>query len=380
MTRRADEGLEEIKCPPQRVPWSNLNEELASLKPATSQTHHFHYKQENQDEEAVAMEEGVLFEEKEKFQGADSQILVAEEGISIEDPDTSGGQCVVSPSRHPDGGPGAEALDTGERHLPGAYREGGLDNEEEDEGTIQSNTEPPIPPPVLAELVDENEEERRRQDDIKKAKEEALEDARKKAVVAQVVPEVISKRDKRWKFAGGLLLLLLIAVGVVLGIKLRPPTDPETFIPQDLIDFLANVSSDSGEALRKSSTPQHKALAWLAGDANLTSYSEQKKIQRYALATLYYSTNSGGWRRNDTWMSDADVCGQWFQNDNTTINCTSAGAVSTLDLDENNLVGMIPAEIGMLSDSLGEFIVDGVCILLYAIPFRDQSHAFWLFC
>ena len=372
MTRKADEGLEEIKSPPQRVPWSDLSEELASRKPATSQTDHFHYKQENQYEDAVAMEEGVLFEEKEKIQGADSQILVAEKGISIEDPDTSGGQCVASPSRHPDVGPSAEALGTGgvhhptvgrrtripERVLPGAYREGGLDNEvedEEDEGTIQSNTEPPIPPPVLAELVDENEEERRRQDDIKKAKEEALEDARKKAVVAQVVPEVISKRDKRWKFAGALLLLLLIAVGVVLGITLRPHTDPETFIPQALIDFLANASSDSGEALRKSSTPQHKALAWLAGDANLTSYSEQKKIQRYALATLYYSTNGGNWRRSDKWLSDADVCGQWFQCDNTTINCTSAGAVSTLDLSENSLMGMIPAEIGMLADSLGEY-------------------------
>jgi hypothetical protein len=228
-----------------------------------------------------------------------------------------------------------------ERVFPGAFREGGLNNEdedEEDERTIQTTTEPPIPPTLSAELVDAGEEERCRQDEINQAFQKALQRERQlvqnqinqalqrerhQAVVAEVIPEVVpevipevvSKRDKRWKFVGAFLLLVLIVMGVVLGIMLHP--NPETLIPQNsttpepttlepttpesttqaptselqsLSEFLSSVSSDGGEALRNPSTPQYEALAWLAGNANLASYTGQEKIQRYALATLYYNT------------------------------------------------------------------------------------------
>jgi hypothetical protein len=147
-----------------------------------------------------------------------------------------------------------------------------------------------------------------------------------------------------------------------------------------LIDFLSNASSDSGEALRNSSTPQYEPLKWLANDSNLANYTEQEKIQRYALATLYYSTKGGRWTHSDFWLSSADVCDKWYQSDDMTINCTSAGEVSNLSLANNNLNGTIPAELGMLSDSLGEFNVQGRMSILnvsgspiklcYAIPFH----------
>jgi hypothetical protein len=335
------------------------------------------------DEEAVSMEEGDPFEEKETITRANHmQNLVAEKGISIEYPDTFDGQHVDPPSRLPDASSNAEVLGTGVHHptvgrrtrlpqrvFPGAFREGGLDSEqedEEDERTIQSHIEPPIPPTVSGELFDAKEEERRRQDDINKAIQEvqdqinqALARERQQAVVAEVIPEY----DRRWKFAGAFLLLALIIVGVVLGITLRPDKDTETFISQDLIDMLSNASSDSGEALITPLTPQNKALKWLANNTNLATYTEQEKIQRYALATLYYSTKGESWTRSDRWLSSADVCDKWYQYGFMTIDCTSAGAVVHLLLVDNNLIGKIPAEIGMLSDSLGELIVEGRMIL-----------------
>jgi hypothetical protein len=309
------------------------------------------------------------------------------QGIGIEYPDTSGGQCMDPPLSCPDAIRSGEALGTGvhhptigrrtrvpERVFPGAFREGSLDNEgedEEDERTIQSNTEPPVPPPIVsAKPIDADEEERHHQETmnqaIQKVQDEmnqALERERQQAVVAEAIPEC----DRRWKYVGAFLLLALIIVGVVLGITLRSDTDPEIFIPQDLIDFLSNASSDSGEALRDSSMPQYEALEWLAGDANLANYTDQEKIQRYALATLYYSTKGESWTRSDKWLSNADVC-DWYQYEDTTINCTSLGAVAPLSLPNNSLSGAIPAEIGMLSDSLGELIVEGRITMYFACP------------
>jgi hypothetical protein len=126
-----------------------------------------------------------------------------------------------------------------------------------------------------------------------------------------------------------------------------------------LIDLLSNASSDSGDALSAPSTPQNKALGWLASNANLANYTDQDKIQRYALATLYYSTEGDNWIRREKWLSNADVCGQWYAHDpidKTFIKCTSTGAIFSLELMDNNLIGTIPAEIGMLSNSLGEFL------------------------
>jgi hypothetical protein len=272
--------------------------------------HHLHYKHEHQDDKAVvaAIEEGVPFEEAVKINEANAQNLVAEEEIGINYIDTSDDHLMVSPPRCPDVSPGAAAVDTGgvhhsierrripfpERVFPGAYREGGSDNEEgydEDELTIQSPIEPPIPPTVSAELVNTEEEERRRQDNINQALQEALQRGRQlvqdqinqalerelqQAVVAEVVPEGIPKRDRRWKFAGAFLLLGLIVVGVVLGITLRPDDAEQP----TLLDLLSSVSSDGGEALQTPSTPQNRAFNWLAANTDLGIYTNERIIQR----------------------------------------------------------------------------------------------------
>jgi hypothetical protein len=144
-------------------------------------------------------------------------------------------------------------------------------------------------------------------------------------------------------------------VAVVLGTVptqvLNPPTStpsPQEVI-QELESLLIRFSFDNGTALQTPLTPQNNALNWLANNTNMDTYSDAKKIQRYALATLFFSTNGASWNDNSTWMSDEDECG-WYNNRASL--CTR-GSVDSLSLYGNNLVGTIPIELGLLSN-LGE--------------------------
>jgi hypothetical protein len=323
------------------------------------------------------MDDGVLLEEEDK--------------IDVENPDMSGGQHTVSPSRRTGDSLGSEAPGTGAHHgtqgrrsqipqriFPGAYRQGGPENEEEghdeDELTVQSHTEPPLPPTLSADLVNTAEEEKRVQDQIDQALQrerqlvqdqinQALQRERQNAVVAEVVPEVVSNRSRRWKLAVVFFLVILIVVGVVLGITLpqEPEPDPEPIrSPEDLRDLLGFVSSDGGDALQTNSTPQNMAFTWLVvNNTNLGNYTNETIIQRYALATLYFSTDGGeSWKRNARWLDDSSECGSWQDySDDGTVSCTDTGAVVQLDLRFSNLSGTLPPEMGLLS-SLGKFVID----------------------
>jgi hypothetical protein len=168
-----DEDTEEDvnKCPPQQVPWPNPNEKQTNHKPATSHEHkhHHHHKHEHADEEAVAIEEGVPLEEKAKIKGPDPQNLVAEEGIGTDYPDKSGGQHVVSPSRHIDISTDVAVLGSQGRHRrfifeesrPGAVAIPGIDTNEgdEDQATDARSEEPTVN--IVARVVDTEEENRR---------------------------------------------------------------------------------------------------------------------------------------------------------------------------------------------------------------------------
>lgn len=76
---------------------------------------------------------------------------------------------------------------------------------------------------------------------------------------------------------------------------------------QDLVDLLSLMSFDNGAALQEPSTPQNNALLWLSNNINLDTYSDEKRIQRYALATFFYSTNGDNWKRNTGWITDGTI-------------------------------------------------------------------------
>jgi hypothetical protein len=268
--------------------------------------------------------------------------------------------------RGADVSPGAEIVDTQaqappppissqrrsyfpEHTRPGAERVYGYGNTgiEDDTDTIMigendEGTTEPSPPTFPARLLNEQEEENC-----------AVQNFLKNTVVADIVPEVAPRnRGWKWKFACVFLALILIVVAIVLVVTL--PRD-STVSPSVLFDLLSSVSSDQGEALRNSSTPQSMAFNWMVtNNTNLGTLSDYQLIQRYALATLYYSTNGDGWTDNKYWLDNDEECGRWYAYYGQ-LNCTTTGELSDLILGYNNLTGSIPKEIGLLT-SLGEFI------------------------
>jgi len=77
-------------------------------------------------------------------------------------------------------------------------------------------------------------------------------------------------------------------LGTVLPRVLVPPEPtPEPISPQKVLkDLLLPVSSDRGVALSTTSAPQYDALIWLAGNANLDVYSDERRFKDMPCDTL----------------------------------------------------------------------------------------------
>jgi Leucine-rich repeat (LRR) protein len=124
-----------------------------------------------------------------------------------------------------------------------------------------------------------------------------------------------------------------------------------------------------------STSPQRQALEWLATNENLNSYPLWKRLQRYALATLYYSTNGDDWFLNNDWLSDNDEC-TWRSRNLLHPACDGEGRMQSLFLNKNGLNGTIPVELSLLSDSLKDFQLAGGawgCQLVGTIPSELSS-------
>lgn len=139
----------------------------------------------------------------------------------------------------------------------------------------------------------------------------------------------------------------------------RPPvsTDAPTIAPatatpttsqrQDLLDIIIPLILDNGTMVETPGSPQYQALSWLVSDG-ASADSAAVVAQRFALATLYYSTNSftsgsRSWLNASGWLSSDDEC-SWFG-----ASCDGSSSLTGLNLTDNQLIGLIPDEISMLT-------------------------------
>lgn len=133
------------------------------------------------------------------------------------------------------------------------------------------------------------------------------------------------------------------------------PTNTPTPLSADYAKLLALLSSsspDGGKALLIPKSNQRSAASWLVENPLYSTYSEERKIVRYALAMLYLSLDGPGWTSNDGWMDDrTDEC-DWAE-----VVCDEQGKVSKLNLYDNELAGTMPGEIVMLRDGLRELVL-----------------------
>lgn len=123
----------------------------------------------------------------------------------------------------------------------------------------------------------------------------------------------------------------------------EPTTSSTTTIA--LFDFLVSVSPDNGEALMDTGSPQHMAYIWLSGNQDIEKYTEERIIQRYAMAVLYVSTDGNNWVQNSGWLSDTNEC-TWFAKGGNI--CGRGNEVRRIEINYNDLDGTIPAELMLL--------------------------------
>jgi len=121
------------------------------------------------------------------------------------------------------------------------------------------------------------------------------------------------------------------------------PTPSPTPRGKELRELLSQYSPDSAEKLLIQSSPQSYAMDWVLDDPNLNSYDDDKKLQRWVVATLYYGLVGEEWYVRKGWLDlDGDLVDECSWHG---IECNSEGFIMSIDLSGNGLMGNIPYEI-----------------------------------
>lgn len=128
--------------------------------------------------------------------------------------------------------------------------------------------------------------------------------------------------------------------------------DHSTFSNEHRYSSLRDVieSSVGTNKLNDNITHEHEALLWLANEDPLQidfTNPDYEILQRFVIANLYFATKGTGWTEDYNFLSKTDVC-NW--NDKSLgVFCDESKRVSKILMEESNLDGTIPHEIGLLS-------------------------------
>lgn len=144
------------------------------------------------------------------------------------------------------------------------------------------------------------------------------------------------------------LTIAIFFSGLLFGFLLRPnssnssgapmPSHPPTSSPTiSMSDRIWSLMPDySLRALEDQTSPQSKALAWLLEDPVVSgSEPDWRIIQRFALATLFFSTKGYGWHNTSGWLSHSTHECQWFSKNHAGIDFDLEGEI-TVDTTYDN--------------------------------------------
>jgi hypothetical protein len=97
-----------------------------------------------------------------------------------------------------------------------------------------------------------------------------------------------------------------------------------------------------------SSSPPNKALDWILSDPfSSDELSDDRLVQRFALATLYYSTDGANWINVGGWLTSTNEC-DWGGSGGLQILCSQEYMVERVYVENNQMMGSIPSELGLL--------------------------------
>ena len=98
---------------------------------------------------------------------------------------------------------------------------------------------------------------------------------------------------------------------------LTPPEEVDSERMAALKRVIQFYDITPADVFEDSSSPQYAALDWLANKDSGSSYSmadDVRILQRYVLATLYYSTRGDSWNKSYNFLSEEHEC-KWFENE-----------------------------------------------------------------
>lgn len=167
---------------------------------------------------------------------------------------------------------------------------------------------------------------------------------------------------RRWLAAavGVVLLVLIIVISVVVSQNNRKLPPYATIQPpqQDLYEMVTTALTKEGididEFLLREGH-QYKAFDWLSTNQHLNKMDRTTKLQRYALACLYFATNNvphdfaetpGPWTHDSLWLSQESEC-TWAH-----VQCNPENKTQKLIFQNNNLSGKLPLELALIREPL----------------------------
>lgn len=134
-------------------------------------------------------------------------------------------------------------------------------------------------------------------------------------------------------------------------------TDPVTGISFDeVLDLLISRKAVSSEEEVKNTpdSPQYRATSWIYLDPSYNNYSEDRIVQRWALAVFAFSWTGFGEELLQGWLTYTDEC-DWFTSSASISPCDAAGMYERIDIEDETLGGNLPSELSLLSDSLSKY-------------------------
>lgn len=189
-------------------------------------------------------------------------------------------------------------------------------------------------------------------------------------------PQVGWTQKKIMLVGGGIIVLLAIIIGVSVGVsnknKNQAATNTAASTDQAQRERLSAVASfliDQDISyefdVTTAGSPQNRAASFMAIEDGIQLQVPATEddplayefIQRYALATFYYSLGGESWDFSMNFLGPDRTC-LWFQTLRTTTgqrnnfgaSCNADGKISIILMPWNNMQGTIPAEVGLLTD------------------------------
>lgn len=129
-----------------------------------------------------------------------------------------------------------------------------------------------------------------------------------------------------------------------------PTAQPSPTNPISREEKVRNMlqASCSGPILfNNTDSAQYRALRWLVfNNSHFEEYSDERILQRFSLASLFYGTFGSRWKENSGWLSDEDEC-EWFSIAANPCN-RETHLMRRLVLPENGIAGPLPKDLCLL--------------------------------